>query len=40
MLLVEFCGLRGIVGHECNMPDASHPPSPSCVRRQKRSFAV
>src|SRR5208282_799016 len=28
LLLVKFCGLRGIIGHECDMSDASHPPSP------------
>src|SRR5262249_9485866 len=28
MLLVQFCGLRGIVGHECHMPYSSHRPSP------------
>jgi hypothetical protein len=27
LFLVEFGGLRGIISHECDMPDASHLPS-------------
>src|SRR5205823_12560200 len=39
MFLVEFRGLRGIVGDECNMPDASHLPSSlEACACQKRGF--
>ena len=35
MFLVEFCSLCGIVGDECNMPDASHLPSSLGMRFSK-----
>src|SRR5207244_1852903 len=28
MFLVEFCGLRGIISDQCDVPDASHWTSP------------